>query len=160
MLSKETSPDPIVNAAVNHPSSTCSCKPGGIGLPWLNIQTFAPFSVPKAITNAKQTFQLSCPLKYLSKEISFASISAALYEKRLSSRLEMLVLALGVNHWCRGMTRPLPQLRRSTCNLLPYWPRSSVGRALEDLIKRSWVQTPPRSNFLWPMGTPKFSLKE
>ena len=31
-------------------------------------------------------------------------------------------------------------------DLLPYWPRSSVGRASEDLTRRSWVQTP--SNFL------------
>ena len=44
-------------------------------------------------------------------------------------------------------------------DLLPYWPRSSVGRALEDLIQRSWVQTPPRSNFHWPVGTPQFPLK-
>ena len=43
--------------------------------------------------------------------------------------------------------------------LLPYWPRGSVGRASEDLIQRSWVQTPPRSNFLWLVGTPKFPLK-
>ena len=27
-------------------------------------------------------------------------------------------------------------------DLLPCWPRSSVGRASEDLIRRSWVQTP------------------
>ena len=44
-------------------------------------------------------------------------------------------------------------------DLLSYWPRSSVGRALEVLIQRSWVQTPPRSNFHWPVGTPKFPLK-
>ena len=31
-------------------------------------------------------------------------------------------------------------------DLLPYWPRSSVGRASEDLIQRSWVQTPPRGH--------------
>ena len=33
--------------------------------------------------------------------------------------------------------------------LLPHWPRSSVGIASEDLIRRSWVQTPARSHFLW-----------
>ena len=43
-------------------------------------------------------------------------------------------------------------------NLLPCWPRSSVSRASEDLIRRSWVQTPPRPNFLWPVGSPKFPL--
>ena len=47
----------------------------------------------------------------------------------------------------------------STDWALPYWPRSSVGRALEDLIQGSWVQTLPRSNFHWPVGTPKFPLK-
>lgn len=30
--------------------------------------------------------------------------------------------------------------------LLAYWPRSSVGRASEDLIWRSWVQTPTFGN--------------
>ena len=43
-------------------------------------------------------------------------------------------------------------------DLHPCWPRSSVGRASEDLIRRSWVQTPLRPNFLWPVGTPKFPL--
>ena len=33
-------------------------------------------------------------------------------------------------------------------------PITSVG----DLIRRLWVQTPPRSNFLWPVGTPKLPL--
>ena len=28
-----------------------------------------------------------------------------------------------------------------------------------DLIRSSWVQTPPRSKFIWPLGTPKFPLK-
>ena len=41
-------------------------------------------------------------------------------------------------------------------DLLLYWPCSSVVRALVDLFQRSWVQTPPRSNFLWPVGTPYF----
>ena len=41
-------------------------------------------------------------------------------------------------------------------NLLPYWPRCSVGRTLVDLIQRLWVQTPPRLNFLWLVGTPIF----
>ena len=36
-------------------------------------------------------------------------------------------------------------------DLLPYWPLNSVGRAL--------VQIPPRSNFHWPVGTPKFPFK-
>ena len=40
--------------------------------------------------------------------------------------------------------------------LLPYWPRSSVDRASEDLVRRSWIQTPPISNFLWLGGLPKF----
>ena len=33
-------------------------------------------------------------------------------------------------------------------DLLLYWPRSSAGRASVDLFRRSWVETPPRSNFL------------
>ena len=41
-------------------------------------------------------------------------------------------------------------------DLLPFRARSSVGRASENLIRRSWVQAPPRSSFLWPIGTPKF----
>ena len=44
-------------------------------------------------------------------------------------------------------------------NMLSYWPRSSVGRAAEDLIRRSWAQAPPRSSFLRPVGTPKFPVK-
>ena len=43
-------------------------------------------------------------------------------------------------------------------DLLPFRARSSVGRASENLIRRSWVQAPPRSNFHWPVGTPKFPL--
>ena len=43
-------------------------------------------------------------------------------------------------------------------DLLQCWPRSSVTRASEDLIRRSWVQTPLGPNFLWPVGTPKFPL--
>ena len=44
-------------------------------------------------------------------------------------------------------------------NMRSYWPRSSVGRAAEDLIWRSWAQAPPRSSFLRPVGTPKFPVK-
>ena len=40
-----------------------------------------------------------------------------------------------------------------------YWRRSSVGRASEDLIQRSWVQTPPRSNFFLGRGDSKISFK-
>ena len=40
-------------------------------------------------------------------------------------------------------------------DLLLCWPRSSVGRAPIDLIRRSWVQTPLGQNFLWPVRTPK-----
>ena len=67
-----------------HLFSTWSCKPGKYhtALPKLNIQTFRA----KVLTNAKQIFQLSCALKYLSKEMLFASIRPALSEKRLSSR--------------------------------------------------------------------------
>ena len=42
--------------------------------------------------------KLSRALKYLSKQMLFASILSALSEKRLSSRLEIRVLALCVNH--------------------------------------------------------------
>ena len=43
--------------------------------------------------------------------------------------------------------------------LLPCWPRSSVGRAPVDLFRRSWVQTPLGPTFLWSVGTSKIPLK-
>ena len=85
MVSKETSLDPSVAVSPErHLFSTWSCKPGKYhtALPKLNIQTFRA----KVLTNAKQIFQLSGALKYLSKEMLFASIRPALSEKRLSSR--------------------------------------------------------------------------
>ena len=51
-------------------------------------------------------------------------------------------------------------LPQSYHDLLPYWTRNSIGRASEDLIRRSWVETPPKSNFLSPVGTSKFPLRE
>ena len=44
----------------------------------------------------------------------------------------------------------LSKLPRST----PVWPRSSVGRVSEDLIRRSWVQIPPGSRFSFSGGNP------
>ena len=85
MLFKDTSLDSNVGVSLEkHLFSTWSCKPGKYhtALQKLNIQTFRA----KVLTNAKQIFQLSCALKYLSKEMLFASIRPALSEKRLSSR--------------------------------------------------------------------------
>ena len=47
-------------------------------------KTFAWIFGAKVLTNGKQVFQLSCPLKNLSKEMFFDLISSVIFEKRLS----------------------------------------------------------------------------
>ena len=44
-------------------------------------------------------------------------------------------------------------------DLLPYWPRSSVGTALEDLIQRSWGSNPNEVKFSLTSGDSQISFK-
>ena len=65
----------------------------------------------KVLTNAKQIFYPSCALKYLSKEILFASIRSALSEETTFKQVRNS--SLGTFIQGNGMTSIL-QLRRST----------------------------------------------
>ena len=96
MLFKETSLDPSVAVSLEkHLFSKWSGKPGKYytALPKLNMYIYKQVFGANVLTNAKQIFQLSCALKYLSKKILFVSIRSVLSEKRLSSRSEIRILA-------------------------------------------------------------------
>ena len=76
-----------------------------------------------------------------------------------SPRVNENLTSVGVEPTTSGWDLPmLYRLSYEATHCLNY-PSSSVRRALANLIRRSWVLTPPRSNFHWPLGTPKFPLK-
>ena len=117
MLFKETSLDPSVAVSPEkHLFSTWLCKPG-------KYYTALPKSFytdvfrPKVPTNATQIFELSCALKYLPKEMLFASIRSALSDKQLSSKLEVFALCVNHSSFIQGNdTTSILRFRRSTYN--------------------------------------------